>query len=365
MARDDIGRYLGGWRKDFVTVSGLLTTSILAVAGLLAAGCGSSSTAPSTTTPAGTAVLTLSEPATVAWSAPGTGSSCPAGSASDFTWTDTVSETAGVQATLSTVVVTVDSVPSAPAAVNKTVPARGQVTISRELCFPTTSSHSVTALYSGTDANGHAVGVSGATMLSARTITAAETSQLAGAIAAAGVPLLYATFGQIVAKVQGVSGTYTLDATQSCSGGGSVRSVGPLVVVLDSTGTTGSMTLDTLLTYANCAVNSVRLDSGPLEIKGTISAVASAVQNPVPFTIAGTHSFTLDGASGSVTFACSNSMVVDLDAFAVRSLVATGNATIQYPVGQGTATVPCQTFADAFGFGTAQAMRARAKGPGF
>jgi hypothetical protein len=152
--------------------------------------------------------------------------------------------------------------------------------------------------------------------------------------------------------VQGVSGTYTLDATQSCSGGGTARSTGPLVVVLDPSGTTGSMTQDTLLTYARCVMGSVVLDGGPLEIKGTMSAVASVVQNPVNFTITGTHSFTIDGQSGSVTFACNNAMVVDLDAFAVRSLVATGNATIQYPAGQGSTTVPCQTFADAFGFGT-------------
>ncbi len=206
--------------------------------------------------------------------------------------------------------------------------------------------------YSGKDANGNAVSTSGTTALAGRPITTAQTSQLASSIGSVAVPLIYATITQVVAKVQGVSGTYTLDVAQSCSGGGTARSTGPLAVVLDASGTTGSMTQDTLLTYTRCVMGSVVLDDGPLEIKGTMSAVASVVQNPVNFTITGTHGFTVDGQSGRVTFACSNAMVVDLDAFAVRSLVATGDATIQYPAGQGSTTVPCQTFADAFGFGT-------------
>ena len=183
------------------------------------------------------------------------------------------------------------------------------------------------------------------------TITATETGQVASSIASVAVPLIYATIGQVVTKVQGVSGTFTLDPTQTCSGGGTARSTGPLVVVLNSSGTTGSMTQDSLLTYTSCVSGPVVLDGGPLEIKGTMSAVASVVQNPVNFTITGSHSFTVDGQSGRVTFDCSNSMVVDLEKFGVRSLTATGNATIQYPVGQGSTTVSCQTFADAFGFG--------------
>lgn len=319
--------------------------------GFMVAGCGSSS--PSAPTPALTAVLTVSAPASVAWSAPGAASTCAAGSASDFVWTDTISESGGVQVSLTSVVFTIDSVASSPTAVNIVVPARGQVASSHELCFSTTGGHTVTWQYSGKDANGHAVSTSGATALAGKPITTTEISQLASAIASTGVPLTYGTIAQVVTKVQGVSGTYTLDVTQSCSGGGTARSTGPLVVVLDASGTNGSLTPDTLLTYASCVVGPVVLDGGPLEIKGTMNGVAGVVQNPVNFTITGTHSFTVDGQSGSVTFGCSNAMVVDVAAFAVRSLVATGNATIQDPAGQGsTTTVPCQTFADAFGFGT-------------
>jgi hypothetical protein len=348
----DVESSVGVSKRGLTPRLRLLAIPILAAAGFLQGGCGSSATAPSTTTSAPTAVLSVSAPATVAWSAPGAGSTCASGTASAFSWTDTVTETAGVQATLATVVITVDSVSSAPTSVNKTVPARGQVTVAHELCFATTAGHSVTAQYTGTDANGHAVSASGATALSARPISTAQVSQVASSIGSIGVPIIYATITQVVTKVQGVPGTYTLDTTQSCSGGGTARSTGPLVVVLDPTGTTGSLTQDTFLTYAKCATGSVVLDGGPLEVKGTMSAVASVVQNPVTFTITGTQSFTVDGVSGSVTFACNNAMVVDLEAFQVKSLVATGNATIQYPVGQGTATVPCQTFADAFGFGT-------------
>jgi hypothetical protein len=318
--------------------------------GFLVAGCGGSS--PSAPTPAQTAVLRVSAPANVAWSAPGAASTCAAGSASDFAWTDTISESGGVQVSLTSVVFTIDSAASPPTAVNIAVPARGQIAASHELCFSTTGGHTVTWQYGGKDANGNAVTTSGTTALFGRPITTAQTSQLASSIGSIGVPITYATITQVVAKVQGVSGTYTLDVTQPCPGGGTARSTGPLVVILDASGTTGSLTLDTPLTYAKCAMGSVVLDGGPLEIKGTMSAVASVIQNPVNFTITGSHGFTVDGLSGSVTFACSNAMVVDLDAFAVRSLVATGNATIQYPAGQGSTTVPCQTFADGFGFGT-------------
>jgi hypothetical protein len=321
--------------------------------GFMVAGCGGSSPSAPTppSTPAPTAVLTVSAPASVAWSAPAAGSTCAAGSVSDFVWTDTISESGGVQVSLTSVVFTIDSAPSSPTAVNIAVPARGQIAASHELCFPTTGGHTVTWQYSGKDANGHSVGTSGTTALVARPISTTEISQLAGSIASVAVPIIYATITQVVAKVQGVSGTYTLDVAQSCSGGGSARSTGPLVVVLDPSGTTGSMTQDTLLTYAKCASGAVVLDSGPLEIKGTMSAVGSVVQNPVNFTITGAHGFSVNGQSGTVTFACNNAMVVDLDAFAVRSLVATGDAKIQYPAGQGSTTVPCQTFADAFGFG--------------
>jgi hypothetical protein len=318
--------------------------------GFMVAGCGSSS--PAAPTPALTAVLTVSAPTSVAWTAPGPASTCPAGSVSDFVWTDTISESSGVQVSITSVVFTIDSAASAPTAVNIAVPARGQTATSHELCFSTTGAHTVTWQYSGKDAHGNAVGTSGTTALAAKPIATTQISQLASSIASVAVPMIYATITQVVAKVQGVSGTYTLDVAQSCSGGGTARSTGPLVVLLDPSGTTGSMTQDTLLTYNRCLSNSVVLDGGPLEIKGTMSAVASVVQNPVNFTITGTHGFTVDGLSGTVAFACSNAMVVDLDAFAVRSLLATGNATIQYPAGQGSTTVPCQTFADAFGFGT-------------
>jgi hypothetical protein len=329
---------------------------VIAVAIAATAGCGSSPNAPT----ASTGALALSEPSTIAWSAPTAGTTCAPGSVSDYVWTDTISETAGVQVTLTSLVVTIDAVMNAPTVLSKTISAKSQGALSRELCFSSTSSHAVMSRYSGTDANGHLITASNTITLAAKPappITQSEISQLAKAIATAGRPVLNA----LVTLVFGLSstGTSTLDTTQPCQDGGTAHAFGPVTITSDAAGTGGSIAVDTSLVYATCTIGGTVLDGGPLEIKGQLNVVASTIQQPVQFTITGSHTFVVDGVTGSVAFSCNSSLTIDRNTFAPTALIATGNASLQYPTGQNPTMAPCQTFADAFGIGSGQARSSR------
>jgi hypothetical protein len=330
----------------------LLLGCVTAVAIAAIAGCGSSPNAPT----ALIAALALSEPNPVAWSAPAAGGTCAAGSVSDYVWTDTISETGGVQVTLTSLVVTIDAVMNAPTAMSRTIPANNQTALSRELCFSVTSSHTVTSRYSGTDANGHSITGSNTITLAAKPappITQSEISQLATAIGTANRPVLNA----LVTLVFGLTstGTSTLDTTQPCQDGGTAHGFGPITITMDAAGTSGSIALDTSLVYAHCTIGGSVLDGGPLEVKGQLNVVASTIQNPVQFTITGSHTFVVDGVTGSVAFGCNSSLTIDLHTFTPTAFIATGNASLQYPIGQNPTTAPCQTFANAFGFVSGQA----------
>jgi hypothetical protein len=333
-----------------VTIKPILIGVACALTPLVLVGCGSSPTAPSGSI--ATAILALFEPSSVDWRAPG--SSCAAGSASDYAWTDTVSETAGVSVVLTSMSVTMDGSAATPTSVNATVPAKGQATLPREICLPTTSAHTLVSQYSGTDANGHPVTASNTVTLAAKPvppITQPQISQLASSIATAGQSVLNALLQQLF-NLPNSTGTFTLDATESCPGGGTARAHGPVTATADASGENGTVTADFALEYAGCAVGTTVMDGGPLTIKGQLNVVSSAVVNPVMFTITGTHAFTIDGVAGTVTFACDNALTVDQDTITPVSLVATGDASLQFPTGQNPTTAPCATFAAAFGYGS-------------
>jgi hypothetical protein len=185
----------------------------------------------------------------------------------------------------------------------------------------------------------------------ASTISASQVSQLAGAVATAAAPIQAGLLDVVIGF--DAAGTQTANLTLPCPVGGSAHVVGPITLVMDQLGTSGSISADASLTYAKCAIGGVVLDGGPLEIKGSLTAVQSVIQNPVKFTISGSHTFTQDGTDGFVAFSCNNSMTIDPNTLEPTKVTATGNASIQFPTGHKITTVPCQTFADAFGIGTA------------
>jgi hypothetical protein len=67
----------------------------------------------------------------------------------------------------------------------------------------------------------------------------------------------------------------------------------------------------------------------------------------VTFTISGTHDFTVDGVEGTITFNCTNNMVIDPTTLMPTSVTATGSASLDYPSGQNPTTLSCQTFVNA------------------
>jgi hypothetical protein len=141
------------------------------------------------------------------------------------------------------------------------------------------------------------------------------------------------------------SGGSSVDVTAPCPQGGSVRATGPITGMVDGTGTGGSITATSALTYTGCTVAAVVLDGGPVTIKGQLNVVASSIQNPVTYTISGTHGFTVDGAKGTITFNCTDNMFINPTTLTPTSVVATGTASLQYPTGQNQTALSCQTFA--------------------
>lgn len=150
---------------------------LLAMASTLAAGCDSKSTpAPSTTTTTTTttttpptavvAVTYTPNPAT--WSAgPGTSAACTT-SANIWKFTYTFRESAGTAATLTSVTPTTDGVAQSAVSLNISVPASGSANVAAEICFPTSSQHTLQQVFSGTDSNGRAITFNGSVTFAAR-----------------------------------------------------------------------------------------------------------------------------------------------------------------------------------------------------
>jgi hypothetical protein len=175
-------------------------------------------------------------------------------------------------------------------------------------------------------------------------ITPAEQSAL---VTAEGTASTAVTTALLTSISNLPSGAGTVNATAPCPQGGSVQASGPITGTPDGTGTGGTITATSTLTYAACSVATVVLNGGPITIKGQLVVVAEAIQNPVTFTISGTHNFTVDAVQGTITFNCTNNMVIDPDTLAPTSVTATGSASLDYPAGQNPTTLSCQTFANA------------------
>ncbi len=175
-------------------------------------------------------------------------------------------------------------------------------------------------------------------------ITQAEQSALVTAEGTASIAVTNALLTSISNLPSGAS---TVNATAPCPQGGSVQGSGPITGTPDGTGTGGTITATSTLTYAACAVATVVLAGGPITVKGQLNVVADSIQNPVTFTISGTHDFTVDGVEGTITFNCTNNMIIDPTTLMPTSVTATGSASVDYPAGQNPTTLSCQTFANA------------------
>jgi hypothetical protein len=124
-------------------------------------GCGGSSS-PSSPTPPRTGAVTVAyapNPSPYA-GATGTTAICLA-AANVWKFTTTFTETGGVAVTLTSVVTSLDGAAQASVAINFAVPASGTLANSAEICFQTSTQHTLQHTFSGTDSQGRAITVTG------------------------------------------------------------------------------------------------------------------------------------------------------------------------------------------------------------
>jgi hypothetical protein len=151
---------------------------------------------------------------------------------------------------------------------------------------------------------------------------------------------------------QGTNSTATsvpVNISLPCTDAGTVGTTGTASLV-SSSGTKDTVGANLVITFSKCTSAGVELD-GTLSGMGQLNvdtSTANIVVNPVTFTISGTSTFILNSVTGTTAFACSNSLTVDLSAGTTSGITSTGNATLQYPTGQNTTTVPCSGFSSGF-----------------
>jgi hypothetical protein len=143
-----------------------------------------------------------------------------------------------------------------------------------------------------------------------------------------------------------------VNVSQACSDGGTAGLTGTVNQNVGQTGGTSSLNANLTITFSKCTSNGVELD-GTLSSSGQITAnntntSAAVVVNPVTFTLTGSSTFILNGVTGTSAFSCSNSVNVNVQAGTLSGITSSGNATLQYPTGQNTTTVPCSGFSAGF-----------------
>jgi len=143
-----------------------------------------------------------------------------------------------------------------------------------------------------------------------------------------------------------------INVSQACSDSGTAGLTGTVNQNVGPTGGTSSLNASLTITFSKCTSGGVELD-GTLSSSGQINAnntntPAAAIVNPVTFTLSGSSTFILNGVTGTSAFSCSNSVNVNLQAGTLSAITSTGNATLQYPTGQNTTSVPCSGFSSGF-----------------
>ena len=123
--------------------------------------------APAPTPPAPTAAVSVTySPSPVPWSAgPGTILPACANIANVWRFTTTFRETGGVAVTVTSVVATVDGVAQASVAVGVPVPANGSTAQPSEVCFGTSTQHTMQHNFTATDGQGRTTTFSGAQLV--------------------------------------------------------------------------------------------------------------------------------------------------------------------------------------------------------
>jgi hypothetical protein len=135
--------------------------------------------------------------------------------------------------------------------------------------------------------------------------------------------------------------TATINVAAPCPDSGTVNITAMLTAVMAgasvSTSTTGP------IGFSNCSGGGVQLQGSLLE-GAQVQVTNLEVVNPSPFTITGSTTFVVNGVTGSISFNCTNSLTF-VSVTPLKTVVsASGNATLQYPVGQNTTTAPCAAF---------------------
>jgi hypothetical protein len=135
--------------------------------------------------------------------------------------------------------------------------------------------------------------------------------------------------------------TATVNVSAACPDSGTVNITATFTTTMNgasiSTSTTGP------IGFSNCSSGGVQLQ-GSLAEGAQVQLVNLMVVNPSPFTITGSASFVLNCVTGSISFNWSNTLTIASVTPLTTVVSASGNATLQYPMGQNTTTAPCQAF---------------------
>jgi hypothetical protein len=213
----------------------------------------------------------------------------------------------------------------------------------------------VVACVVATAACGSSSGSSNPTQPSSSSLTQTQIASLEAAFTnVENSQLSQQVFSQLFSEINTAYGagstatSFPINVSQACADAGTAGMTGTVSV---SPGATFSLNANLSITFSKCTSSGVELDgtlSSVGQVNGVNTNLASVIVNPVTFTISGTSTFLLNNVTGSSAFNCSNSVNVNSQTGAVSGVTASGNATLQFPTGQNSTSVPCSAFSSGF-----------------
>ena len=190
----------------------------------------------------------------------------------------------------------------------------------------------------------------GSSPTSPATLSQADITSISNAVAPA-VSLALASLGNSLStfsakhagssalRLRPESTTVPISGTSPCPSSGSTTLNGSFVDSTNANGT-GAATINMQIGFSNCVSSGVVLQGNPnMTVTGSFNFTNGNLVNPATFALGGGITFTLNGQTGSATFACTDSINVSTYAF-----TETGNVTLQYPTGKNTSTTSCLAF---------------------
>jgi hypothetical protein len=135
------------------------------------------------------------------------------------------------------------------------------------------------------------------------------------------------------------STTYPVNASVPCESSGTITVSGSWIDNTNGSGP-GSMNANLAVGFSNCTEAGVRLQSNPGLTVGIAMPFANLQVVSQTTTLGGGILFTMDGATGSAAFNCTQTIAYN------NPLAAswTGSVSVQYPSGQTPTTISCSTF---------------------